>query len=78
MDLLSMDSSKQIGQELKSLASAGLTVQGHCVSVQQQPLFILPADVAKDLPDVNAYLRTAQANRDDFGAAQNHLCCHRR
>lgn len=66
MELFSMDSSKQIGQELKSLASAGLTVQGHCVSVQQQPLFILPADVAKGLPDVNAYLRTAQANAGQY------------
>ena len=66
MDLFSMDSSKQIGQELKSLASAGLTGPAHCVSVQQQPLFILPADVAKDLPDVNAYPRIAQANAGQY------------
>lgn len=66
MELFSMDSTKQIGQELKSLASAGLTVQSHCVSVQQQPLFILPADIAKDLPDINTYLRSAQANAGQY------------
>lgn len=66
MELLTTANGKQIGTELKTLASVGLTVQSYCVGIQQQPLLFIPADIAKDLPDVNAYLRTAQTNAGQY------------
>lgn len=66
MELLNTANGKQIGTELKTLASVGLTVQSYCVGIQQQPLLFIPADVAKDLPDVNAYLRAAQTNAGQY------------
>ena len=46
MELLTTANGKQIGAELKTLASVGLTVQSYCVGIQQQPLLFIPADIA--------------------------------
>ena len=63
---IGVENGLKVGQAVKELASAGLTVQSYCVGLQQQQLLLLPADLQQEMPDVNGYIRIAQANAGQY------------
>jgi len=62
MPNINLNSGQQMGEATKNTASAGLVVQTACVEIQRQPLLYLPADLQKNMPDVNGYIETARKN----------------
>ncbi len=56
------NSAPDISAAVTDTASHGLVVQSYCNQITQQPDIHLPDDIAKEMPPVNTYLKTARTN----------------